>query len=638
MTANANQIINHALARAFAPRKHISVSEWSDLNIVLSSKGSSEAGVFRTSRNEILRVPMDCFSTRSAVQDVVVMFPVQLGKTTLSTCVLAYSMMENPSPIGVYLPSSTTTDAWIDQKFNPILENCQILKESMLENSNKQTSNRRNFKDFLGGILFIENASNPVSAKSKTIKILLVDEVDEFAAQYTSGDDPLDMLGERTITYTSSAKRLYVSTPTVKGVSRIEYLYNKSTQEHFNIACPNCNTWQYFVFEGFVYSPRNVEHVAYQCKECETLIYEHQKTELFKTARWIAENPKSKIRGFHANAFYYPVGLGLNWSQIIERYENVKDGGSSAEMKTFYNSILALPYEDLSMQKVRLSSLEDRAENYPLRIAPQQVGVITAGVDVQQNRLAVQIVGWGERMRCYVLDYFEIFGNPSNPQLWDELTEILNTPISRVDGKILMIQCTAIDTGFKTHDVYHFVRSRRIKRPMAIKGANTIHADFISKPKPVDVTYRGQSDKFGVNLFHAGVHAIKDEIFLRIIEDTDREPIERAMHFTADLPPEYFGGVVSETKSHKTGRYVKIKGTPRNEPLDTLVYAFVAARHPELRLHRYKKEQWAKLTKQIEPLEQLTDKQQAGIEALQELAKLAEPPKKQTKKQSSYLK
>lgn len=600
MTANAYHTIFHTLARAFKPRQHITVSDWSDLHIVLSTKGSSEAGQWRTSRNEILREPMNCFSTHSKVTDVCMMFCVQLGKTSASTNILAYSMMENPSPIGVYLPSATTADAWIDQKFNPILENCDVLRESMLENTTKQTSNRRNFKDFLGGILFIENASNPVSAKSKTIKLLLVDEVDEFAAQYSSGDDPLEMLAERTITYGNSGKRLYVSTPTVKGVSRIEYLYNKSTQEKYHLKCPHCGHWQHLILEGFVYAAHDLSNVVYGCAQCEGFIFEHQKTELLANGRWIAENPEAKMRGFHANSFYSPLGLGLTWSQIITRYEGIKDSGSSAELKTFWNSILALPYEDPSMQKIRLHGLADRAEPYALRTAPQQVGVLTAGVDVQENRLAIQIVGWGAKMTCYVLDYVEIYGNPSDSIVWEALTELLNTPIEREDGKLLTVQATAIDSGFKTGDVYNYVRSKQIKRPMAIKGAGTINAEWLSKAKAMDVNYRGASDKFGVMIYTVGVHLIKDELFMRISDDTDREKSERVMHFSDDLPREYFGGVLSETKSHKTGRYEKIKGAPRNEPLDTLVYAFAATRHAELRLHRYSKTRWAQLTTPIE--------------------------------------
>jgi phage terminase large subunit GpA-like protein len=593
MTANANFVVSDTLARAFKPRQHISVSDWADLHVVLSSKSSSEAGAFRTSRNELLREPMNCFSTRSKVQDVCLMFCVQIGKTTATANVLAYSMVENPSPIGVYLPSATTTDAWIDQKFTPMLENCQVLKDSMLEGANKNTSNRRNFKECLGGILFIENASNPVSAKSKSIKILLVDEVDEFANQYTSGDDPIEMLIERTTTF-HAAKRLFVSTPTVKGVSRIEYLYNKSTMERFHIACPHCGHEQHLIFEGLTYSKLNPESVVYQCSECEGYIEEHQKTALFAKGRWIAEFPDRKMRGFHASGLYYPISLGLSWAQIVTRYESAKENGG-AELKTFWNSILALPYEDPSMAKLRLAGLEDRAESYPLRTAPRGVGVITCGVDIQENRVAVQIVGWGAKLTAYVLDYVELYGNPSDADVWDALTELLNTPIERADGKMLPIQSTAIDSGYKTHDVYNYVRQKRIKRPFAIKGASTINAEMLSKGRAMDVNFRGASDKFGVMVFTVGVHLIKDELFMRISNDTVRKPEDRLMHFSDELPREYFGGVLSETKSHKTGRYEKIKGSARNEPLDTLVYAYAATRHAELRLHRYSKSRWEQM-------------------------------------------
>jgi phage terminase large subunit GpA-like protein len=593
MTANANFVVNDTLARAFKPRQHISVSDWSDLHVVLSSKSSSEAGAFRTSRNELLREPMNCFSTRSKVQDVVMMFPVQLGKTQTCTNILAYLMVESPSPVGVYLPSSSTTDAWIDQKFTPMLENCAILQASMLESATKNTSNRRNFKECLGGILFIENASNPVSAKSKSIKILIVDEVDEFANQYTSGDDPIEMLIERTTTF-HAAKRLFVSTPTVKGVSRIEFLYNKSTMERFHIACPHCGHEQHLIFEGLTYSKLNPENVVYQCSECAGYIEEHQKTALFSKGRWIAEFPDRKMRGFHASGLYYPIALGLSWAQIVTRYESAKENGG-AELKTFWNSILALPYEDPSMAKLRLAGLEDRAESYPLRTAPRGVGVITCGVDIQENRVAVQIVGWGAKLTAYVLDYVELYGNPSDGEVWDALTELLNTPIERADGKLLPIQSTAIDSGYKTGDVYNFVRQKRIKRPFAIKGASTINAEILSKGRAVDVNFRGASDKFGVMVFTVGVHLIKDELFMRISNDTDRQPDERLMHFSDELPREYFGGVLSETKSHKTGRYEKIKGSARNEPLDTLVYAYAATRHAELRLHRYSKSRWEQM-------------------------------------------
>jgi phage terminase large subunit GpA-like protein len=369
--------------------------------------------------------------------------------------------------------------------------------------------------------------------------------------------------------------------------------------ERFHRACPHCGHWQHLLFEGLTYSKLNPENVVYQCSECEGYIEEHQKTELLAKGRWIAEFPHRKMRGFHANGLLYPVALGLTWAQIVTRYESAKDNGG-AELKTFWNSILALPYEDPSMQKIRLHGLEDRAESYKLRTAPRGVGVITAGVDIQENRVAVQIVGWGEKLTAYILDYVELYGNPSDADVWDALTELLNTPIERADGKMLPIQSTAIDSGYKTHDVYNYVRQKRIKRPFAIKGASTINAEMLSKGRAMDVNFRGASDKFGVMVFTVGVHLIKDELFMRISNDTDRKPDERLMHFSDELPREYFGGVLSETKSHKSGRYEKIKGAARNEPLDTLVYAYAATRHAELRLHRYSKQRWAQL---LEPLD-----------------------------------
>ena len=108
MYADARHEINAALARAFAPRKALTVSEWSDAEVILSKKASAEPGPWRTSRNPPLKEPMDCMSARSTISDVVLMFPVQMGKSEVCRNVLGYSMDHNPGPIMVCLPGEVS--------------------------------------------------------------------------------------------------------------------------------------------------------------------------------------------------------------------------------------------------------------------------------------------------------------------------------------------------------------------------------------------------------------------------------------------------------------------------------------------------------------------------------------------------
>src|SRR5690348_1898111 len=114
--------IAQAVARAIAPRKPLTVSQWADAERVLSSKGSAEPGRWRTSRNPPLREPMDCMSKRSPVREVVCIFPIQFAKTEFELNVLGYCITHDPGPVMVVLPDDISMNKWIAQKLNPMLD------------------------------------------------------------------------------------------------------------------------------------------------------------------------------------------------------------------------------------------------------------------------------------------------------------------------------------------------------------------------------------------------------------------------------------------------------------------------------------------------------------------------------------
>ena len=247
------------------------------------------------------------------------------------------------------------------------------------------------------------------------------------------------------------------------------------------------------------------------------------------------------------------------------------------------------------MRAVKMNVIADRVEPYRLRTAPVGVCAITAGVDTQDNRLAVQIVGWGKGMACWIIDYVELIGDPIKDLVWVALTELLNKPIEHVNGHKLPIMATAIDAGgHRTEDVKNYVRSRMIRRPMVIFGAIPNNAPVLSKPKAQDINWRGQYIKHGVHIQHVGTVAVKNVLFGRLATDNEKTVAERRVHFSEDLPTEYFSGITSETFDPRANRFVKKRGA-RNEPLDTFVYAYAAAHHQELRLHLHTKAKWDEL-------------------------------------------
>ena len=589
MYANAHQIINQTRARAFAPRKHLTVSEWSDLERRLSKKGSAEPGPWRTDRNPPLREPMDCLSARSAIRDVVLMFPIQYGKTEVAINVTGYTMEHNPGPLMVCLPTEVSMNKWVNQKLNPMIEETQAVRNTLTSIKSRESANTRTFKDYLGGQLYLEHAGSPSRLKSTSVRTMIVDELDEFAANMTSGDDPVDMLLGRTSAFPSTYKRLFISTPQIKGISRTEQMYEKSDQRRYYLKCPHCQTEQHLQWSGLQWGADGKDP-RYECSDCGTLGTETEWKQQILDGRWIAANPTAKMRGYHINGLYYQIGLGPRWAELVQLWLEAQN--DQARLKTFINDRLAEPWEDPVMRAVKLNVVSDRAESYKIRIAPYGVGAITAGVDTQDNRLAVHIVGWGKGMAAWSLDYIELMGDPADAAVWVSLTELLNKPIEREDGSFLAIQATAIDAGgHRTEDVKNYVRSRMIRRPMVIFGAVPNNAPVISRAKAQDVNWRGTLDKRGVHIQHVGTVAIKHVFYGRLSTDGDKERDKRLLHFSEDFEPAFFAGLTSETFDPRKNRFTNRRGA-RNEPLDTWVYAYAAAHHQELRMHLYTQKKW----------------------------------------------
>ncbi|WP_156911564.1 phage terminase large subunit family protein [Luteimonas sp. J29] len=586
----AQPIIFQTVARAIAPRKPMRVSEWAARYRVLSSKGSQEPGPWRNERNPLLVEIMDCFSARSPVRDVVARLPIQFGKSELEANVLGYTMCENPMPIIVALPAEVSMNKWIDQKLNPLIEETPAVQAVMTSLSSREASNRRSFKDFQGGQLYIEHAGNPVRLKQTSAGLVLADEFSSFATALKTGDDPGELLDGRTTAFQSKYKRLKVGTPEIVGQCRISELYEKSDQRRYYVPCPDCGHEQPLDWSGVQWTPDG-SHAWYACRECGAVIEEHQKTALIAAGRWVPENPGAAIRGYHANALYYPIGLGPRWVELVRMWRDAQ--GDPARLKTFINDRLAEPWEDPAMRAVKFNIIAERTEPLPLRPVPNWVLAVTAGVDTQDNRLPVQIVGWGRGMTCWPIDYIELPGDPADDEVWTALTALLNAPIERQDGALLRLDASAQDMGgHRTEAVKAFVRSKRVRRHIAVFGATANNAPPLGKPRLHDINWRGQVDKRGVHAYQVGTVAIKHHLFSLLSTDADKPAEERKIRFSDELSPDYFGGLVSETYNPRKNRFEKIRGTPRNEPLDTWVYAYAAALHPELRMNRWTRANW----------------------------------------------
>lgn len=594
--ADARQLVFAATARTMAPRTRLTVSQWAEKNRVLTSKNAAITGRWRNSRNPLQVEIMDCGSATSPVRDVVALLCIQFGKSEIELNILGYTMTENPMPVLLALPGEVSMNKIIDQKVAPMISTTEAIQQVMVSLASRESSNRRNFKDFEGGQLFIEHAGNPVRLKSTSAGLVLADEYSSFANAIGSGDDPGALLDGRTTAFVN-AKRFKVGSPEVAGACRLTELWEKSDQRRWHIACPHCQHSQHLVWEGLMWTPDRKD-VWYCCQANGCVIREHQKSRLIAEGGWVAANPDAHSRGYHANGLYYPIGQGLTWLELVEEYHGALS--DEAKMQTFWKDRLALAFADKRGANLRAALLRDRTEAWKLRQAQPGVLAITAGVDTQDDRLEVQIVGWGRGLANWPLDYVALPGDPEEDAVWDALTDLLNRPIEHVSGALLRVESTAIDMGgHRTEAVKDYVRHGRIRRPMAIFGARNTNAPVLGKAKPADIKRNGKVEKHGVHIWQVGVTAIKNRLFGWLGGDAEREAAERRVHLSDELDDSYLGGLIAEVWDAAKGRYVKRRGAPRNEPLDTWGYAYAAANHPEVALHRFKEADWAAREKVI---------------------------------------
>lgn len=576
------------------PDSIISVSEWADANRVLSQTASSEPGKFRTSRTPYLKDIMDALSPSSPYEKVVFMKGAQIGGTEAGNNWVGYIIDQAPGPMLVVQPTVEMGKRWSKGRLAPLIQDTVCLRDKVKDPRSRDSGNTVQSKEFQGGQIVITGANSAVGLRSMPVRYLFLDEVDAYPPDADSEGDPLTLAIQRTATF-ARRKILIVSTPTIKGLSRIEKEFENTDQRHFFVPCPFCGHFQVLKWEGINYDS-NLTEVTYVCEDCKGAIRDHHKTEMLSRGEWRPTNTEKvsdKVIGFHLNSLYSPVGW-LSWEACVQNYEMAKD--NEQLLKAWTNTTLGLTWEEKG-DSPDWGVLFDRRESYRIGTVPQGVYVLTAGVDVQNDRLEAEIVGWGPNLESWSIDYRIIYGSPANSETWDKLSQLLEEEFESEDGITRKINMLAVDTGFSTQEVYNWVRNHSLNNVMAVKGVDNSLVP-LNSPTKVDINYKGKKISGGVRLWKVGVSILKGELYgwLKKTKREDGSIPHGYCHFP-EHATEYFKQLTAEQLVTKI-----VKGYPkrewqktrdRNEALDCRIYARAAA--IALGLDRWKEKKWDKL-------------------------------------------
>ena len=547
----------------FRPPPDLTVSEWADEYRFLSREASPEAGKWHTDRAPYQREMMDAVKT---CERIVIMTAAQIGKTELLLNVIGYFIAKEPSPILLLQPTLEMGEAFSKDRLAPMVRDCPELTPLIANPRARDSGNTLLHKNFPGGHITIAGANSPAGLASRPIRVLLCDEVDRYPLSAGSEGDPLTLAQKRTANFWNR-RIVLVSTPTQKGLSRIEAAYEQSTREEWCVPCPVCGKYQPYVWENIVYKDRTepVMRCVYCGQEsCEAL----WKSGL---GQWQGVSGKDfTTRGFHLNAFASPW---VRWGEIVEQYHEAYATGEEM-LKVWTNTMLGETWEDPE-GVIELETLNDNCESYGCEV-PDEVLLLTAGVDTQDDRLELEIVGWGLRNQSWGIQYKVLYGDPGEPELWGQLDEYLQRTWRKAGGEELGLSCVCIDSGgHYTDEVYKFCKARTRRRVFPIIGRGQWGMASVSRPS--------RNNRARVPLFTLGVSTLKGVLNTRLRASKGQGGY---CHFPSE--PErgydevYFRGLLSERmvikrlRGRETVRFEVRDSKTRNEPLDCRVYAMGA--------------------------------------------------------------
>lgn len=565
--------------QCMAPRPALEIWEWAEKKRILSKAVTAKPGKYKVSTAPYQREPQEAFRDPSVIATVLY-WGSRLGKTESVMNAIGYCIDHDPQAMLVVYPTEDSAEKWSKKFFTPMSQDTPVIGEKMAPDKGRSADNTIQSKSFVGGNISVIGANSPSKFRQIQSPFVYCDEID--AMEDGREGDPVDLAFLRAKNYRNSIKILS-STPTIKDFSRIEIWFERSDQRKWFVPCAGCRNRWVIMWRDVDFSERgSEEEPVVVCPECGHAHDDEARREIVRQGEWQPTADFNGYRGYWLNGLnsLFPAGKGYRsrLHEIVCDFKAAKESGHEA-MKTFINTTLSETWEEEG-ETVSDDSLMARREKY-LAPLPRGVLLLTAGVDVQPDRLEYEVVGWGAGEESWSIEYRVIFGDPEIPEgtpgsPWTELAELKREPFRHEAGFELYLDHVCVDSGgHNTSAVYNFCKRHKGQRYFAIKGIGGEDKPIIGQPQRRKFKKKNYRP---VDLYMVGVDQAKDVIYSRLRRD---DPGPGYCHFPLSYDVQYFKQLTAEKKvtkyirGYKKREWVKPDGR-RNEALDCRVYAYAA--------------------------------------------------------------
>jgi phage terminase large subunit GpA-like protein len=561
--------IENRLRVALKPPPNYKISEWADNNRILSTSTSAHSGKWQTSRVPYMKFIMDAITDPYTEQVTLVMCS-QVGKTELLNNIMGYYIDNDPCPMMFIMPTKDLAEEYSKRSFASMMRESPCFHDK-IQIDKKSSTNNIDYKEFKGGLVLFVGSQKANALASVPIRIVLADEIDRFSLDADGEGNPINLAKKRTSNF-PNRKWILCSTPTVHEKSQIIQEYAASSKYRYYCKCPFCEGMQYLKWVNVNWVDDDPDTAKYVCEHCGVLWEDLDRYKAIDNGVWIAENPNIKRNiGFHlprmASGF-------CRLSDVVKEYVDAK--GDPKKLKVFVNTVLAETTRE-SADETSPNFIMDRAEGFDSDNIPDEVMILTAGADIQNDRIECMIAGWGRGHQAWVLENVVLTGDPLQDEVWVKLDNLLKREYrSNFYKQSFQVRYAAVDSGHLPQRVYEYCYKTNTLddcKMFATKGQESIsrggHPLFNKQQILNSHTVREASKPFMVGTYEA-----KSWLHEYLNYST---PQKGYWHFPKKFPIEFYEQLTSEKRylEFKDGKerykWLKPNSSTRNEALDTAV-------------------------------------------------------------------
>lgn len=591
------QTLVNAFGKGIMPPPELDLCSWSEEFVHLAKEDSSSQGKFVAWPFQ--REPLEVMSPSHPCERVSLMCASQMMKTRLFLNVIAYIMAKDPGPTLIIEPTQDDAESLSKDRVDPMIRETPALHDVVAEAKSRDAGNTIFHKRFKGGHLTMAYSTSPSKLAMRPIRYLIFDEVSRYNASSGKEGDPVRLGEKRTITFWNR-KIYYSSSPGLDGVCRISKIHKFSDQREWFVPCPYCNAMQTMVWGNLKFSTKDqpIVHMVknldgsfsktesvvpmdapkYQCISCQCLISESYKNWMNENGKYIAQNPKGKFPGFRVTQLNSPI---RSWEDIVQEWMEAQ--GHPEQLQVFFNTVMAETYK-IRGEAPDWERMKARALNYSLGTVPKGVLFITAGADIQKDRIEIDVWGWGRRGFSWLIDHHVVLGDTSSGAVYEEATDLIRKSYIHPSGLTIPIRKIAIDSGHETTMVYRWCRKLGTDFAYPVKGMTSGHAIFWRGNATEIKTRNGKVIRKGIRPWLVNTSRVKSDFYGWLNVNADEKTSFGRVH-TPQMPDEWYQQVTAEhivtvtRKGYQRAEFQMVPGQVRNEALDMRGYAQAIAEY-----------------------------------------------------------